>query len=152
MLSVAANAQKVFIVVYADSYDDFVNIRSEPSMNGRILTELYGPDHGLGSGVLLERGQYWSKVQVGNVVGWAYNKYLGTQSWYKHNGKPKLIANKDKTPIYGEDFSGQGRYPVFAKVEKGTIIADEYEEWGHYYVLMTGHDTLMVKKTDVILR
>ena len=73
---------KVFTVVYADSYDGFVNVRSEPSNRGRILTQLREMAFGHGDGVLVEKGESWSKVSVNGTTGWCYNKYLGYQRWY----------------------------------------------------------------------
>ena len=73
-----ANAKKqdVFTVVYATSDDGFMNVRSQPSNSGKILGKLYQMFHGLGGGVLRERGPSWNKVSVGDVTGWVYNKYL----------------------------------------------------------------------------
>ena len=143
-------SDKVFTVVYATSSDGFMNVRSEPSMNGKILGQLWMQDHGLGRGILQERGKSWSKVSVGEVTGWVYNKYLGTQSWVNGSGS-KLIAKQDRTPIYCEN-NADGGFDVFATVDKGTIIADTYFEHGDYYELRTGHDYLFIKKTDVIVK
>ena len=54
-------------------------------------------------------------------------------------------------PIYGEDYVGEGKYPLFTTVKKGTTIADHFEEEDGYYVLLTGHDYLFIKKQDVKL-
>ena len=105
--------------------------------------------HGLGSGVLLEKGNTWSKISVDGVTGWVYNKYLGSQNWYDGKGKTVMIANRDKMPIYGENYVGEGEDPVFTTVPRGTIIADQYDEHEDYYVLKTGHDYLFIKKNDV---
>jgi hypothetical protein len=105
--------------------------------------------HGLGSGVLLEKGNTWSKISVERVTGWVYNKYLGSQNWYDGSGKTVLIANRENMPIYGENYVGEGDYPVFTTVPKGTVIADQYDEHGDYYELRTGHDYLFIKKNDV---
>lgn len=142
-------AQNIFTVVYAESDDGFVNVRSQPSNNGRVLTKLNQIFHGLGSGVLCGTKGNWSKVRVGNVTGWAYSKYVGKQTWFTGEEKTRLVAAKDKTPIYGEDYTGERGLPVFTTVSKGTIIADLYEDNGKYYVLKTGHDYLFIRKTDV---
>ena len=105
--------------------------------------------HGLGSGVLLEKGNTWSKISVDRVTGWVYNKYLGSQTWYDGKGKTVMIANRDNMPIYGENYADEGDYPVFTTVKKGTVIADQYDEHDDYYVLKTGHDYLFIKKNDV---
>ena len=152
--SVADNG-KVFTVCYAVSDDGYLNVRSQPSMNGEILGQLWMQDHGLGRGVLLEKGKTWSKVRVGNVTGWVFNKYLGQMSWMAGSG-PKIIASKSFTPIYCEN-NADGGLDLFATVEKGTIIADTFfqHDFGDgvkYYELRTGHDNLFIKKTDAEVR
>jgi hypothetical protein len=145
-----AESGKVFTVAYAVSDDGYLNIRSLPGMNGRVLGKLWMQDHGLGRGILLERGQTWSKVCVDDVEGWVFNKYLGTQTWVSGHG-PKLIAKEDPTAIWiGNNVDGG--LNVFCAVDKGTIIADTFFDHGEYYELRTGHDYLFVKKTDVIVK
>ncbi len=142
----------VFTLVYATSDDGFLNVRSRPSNSGEILGELPAFFHGLGHGMLLERGDSWSKVKVNDVIGWVYNGYLGTQDWYDGNGRPTLIAARNSTPIYTDDLSGETDMILFTTVKKGTIIADRYEEEADYYTLITAHDNLYIKKDDVEVR
>jgi hypothetical protein len=143
----------VFTVVYAVSDDCCLNVRSEPSMNGKVLTKLWMQDHGLGRGVLLEKGKQWSKVSVDGIVGYVYTKYLGQMSWMLGNG-PKIVASKAAV-IYCED-NAEGTLKPFYTIPKGTIIADTFFEHSfdgvEYYELRTGHDYLFVKKTDVIVK
>ena len=145
-----AETGKVFTVAYAVSDDGYLNIRSLPSMNGRVLGKLWMQDHGLGRGILLERGATWSKVCVDDVEGWVFNKYLGTQNWVGGHG-PKLIAKQHSTAIWVGN-NVDGGLNVFCSVDKGTIIADTFFDQGDYYELRTGHDYLFVKKTDVIVK
>ena len=142
-------AQQVFTVVYATSDDGFVNVRQRPSTKAPVLTKLYMFSHGLGSGVLRGQSGSWSKVSVGNVTGWAYSKYVGTQDWYRGQGHDKLVAIRDNTPIYRESMEDGSRHLIFSTVSKGTIIADEYQEDEQYYILVTAHDNLFIKKSDV---
>lgn len=144
----------VFTVVYATSDDGFLNVRSEPSNSGEILGELPAFYHGMGHGVLREWGERWSLVTVDDVTGWVYNGYLGTQDWYDADGSPRLIAARNSTPIYTDDYSGEedDDMLLFTTVRKGTIIADRYEEMGNYYVLTTAHDNLYIEKSDVEVR
>ena len=148
--TVATNG-KVFTVVYAESDDGFLNVRSEPSMQGKVLTKLWMEDHGLGRGVLLEKGKQWSKVSVDGIVGYVYTKYLGQMSWMGGGG-PKIVASKPAVVIYCEDNADGGLKPFYT-VTKGTIIADTYFEHSfngvEYYEMRTGHDYLFVKKSDV---
>ena len=150
--TVAENG-KVFTVVFAVSDDGYLNVRSEPSMKGKVLTKLWMEDHGLGRGVLLEKGKQWSKVSVDGIVGYVYTKYLGQTKWMLGVG-PKIIANKDAV-IYCED-NAEGGLKPFYTVSKGTIIADTFFEHSfngvEYYELRTGHDYLFVKKNDVIVK
>lgn len=150
--TVAENG-KVFTVVYAESDDGYLNVRSEPSMNGKVLTKLWMQDHGLGRGVLLEKGKQWSKVSVDGIEGWVYTKYLGQMTWMAGSG-PKIVANKAAV-IYCED-NAEGTLKPFYTIPKGTIIADTFFEHSfdgvEYYELRTGHDYLFVKKTDVIVK
>ncbi len=139
---------KVFTVVFATSNDGYLNVRQSPSTKGKILSKLHQKFHDLGGGVLRQKGSKWSKVSLNKVTGWVFTKYLGYQTWYKGNGSKKLIANRDNMPIYGEDFVGDGDYPLFTTVKRGTIIADDFDEIEGYYVLKTGHDNLFIKKKD----
>ena len=141
-------AQDVFTVVYATSDDGFVNVRQKPSMKAPVLTQLYVFSHGLGQGVLRGKSGNWCKVSVGNVTGWAYGKYIGEQTWYEGNGEPRLVATKVNTPIYTDNYKDGGSDVLFTTVRKGTVIADQFKEEGIYYVLVTAHDNLYIKKTD----
>ena len=143
---------KVFTVVYATSSDGFMNVRENPSMKGKILTELYGKMHDLGPGVLRENGDKWSKVSVGEITGWVYNSTIGYQTWYDGTGDTILVANRENMPIYGENYADEGDYPIFTRVKKGTILADGFYEHNGYYELRTGHDYLFIKKEDVKLQ
>ena len=144
----AAWAQDVFTVVYAVSDDGFVNVRERPSGKARVLTKLYMFSHGLGQGVLRGKSGKWTKVSVGNVTGWAYSKYVGSQNWYRGDGSPRLVAAAATTPIYTESYEDAAEHPLFTTVKKGTVIADTFEDGGEYYVLTTAHDNLFIKKTD----
>jgi len=148
-----AETGKVFTVVFAVSDDGYLNVRSEPSMKGTVLTKLWMEDHGLGRGILLEKGKQWSKVSVDGIVGYVYTKYLGQTNWMLGIG-PKIVANKAAV-IYCED-NAEGTLKPFYTVPKGTIIADTFFEHSfdgvEYYELRTGHDYLFVKKTDVIVK
>ena len=149
-----AETGKVFTVVYAVSDDGYLNVRSQPNTNGKILGKLWMQDHGLGRGILIETGKTWSKVCVDEIEGWVYNKYLGKQTWVGGNG-PKIIAKEDPTAIWVEN-DADGGLNVFCSVDKGTIIADTFFEHSFdgvdYYELRTGHDYLFVKKSDVIMK
>ena len=134
---------EVLTVVYATSDDGYLNVRSQPSTKGNILTKLWMQSHGMGSGVLREKGEKWSKVNT---------KYMGSQTWYDGKGAQKLIAARDNTPVYGENYADADDYPLFTTVKKGTILGDHFEEYKGYYLLKTAHDNLYIKKEDVIIK
>ena len=140
-------SQEVFTVVYATSDDGFVNVRQRPSSKAPVLEKLIIKMHDLGNGVLRGKQGNWSKVSVGNVTGWAYTKYVGTQDWYTGDGETLLIANKEKTPIYIDSYAEDEKLE-FTTLKKGTIIADQFEEKDNYYFLITGHDYLFIEKGD----
>ena len=148
----APKAPEVLTVVYATSDDGYLNVRSQPSTKGDILTKLWMQSHGMGNGVLREKGEKWSKVSVGDVIGWVFTKYMGSQTWYDGKGATKLIAARDNTPVYGENYADADEYPLFTTVKKGTILGDHYEEYQGYYLLKTAHDNLYIKKEDVIIK
>ena len=145
-------AQNVMQVVYAESDDGFVNIRTSPSANARKVGEVYQFMEGLGSAIKIGEQGKWVKVSKGYTVGWCNGNYLGYQDWYTGYGKKVLVAKNANTPIYCENYE-TGGYQLFGRVPKGTIIADEFDDYGgKYYVLITAHDALFIRKSDVIVR
>ena len=75
------NDDNIFTVVYAISDDGFVNVRETPSAKAAILDTLWMAFHGLGNGVLVEGQEGWSKVSVGEHVGWVRREqFLPTTS------------------------------------------------------------------------
>ena len=147
-------AQDVFTVVYATSEDGFVNVRERPSMKAKVVGELWMLFHGLGNGVLLERKGNWTKVCLrgGEVTGWCYSKYVGTQNWYSGEGNRVLVAAKNQTQLFTDNYADEGDMPLFATVKKGTILGDEFYEHEGYYELRTGHDYVFIRKTDAEIR
>ena len=149
LMSSAIWSQDVLTVVHAESDDGFVNVRAQPSSKAKVLTQMYGMFHGLGRGVLLGKKGNWCKVYIDGITGWAYSKYVGTQDWYYGDGRPKLVAVSQPTILYGDNYTDdEGEMPVFGKVNKGTILADSFEEKEDYYVLLTAHDYIYIRKKD----
>ena len=142
------NDNNIFTVVYAISDDGFVNVRETPSAKAAILDTLWMMFHGLGNGVLLETQEGWSKVSVGEHVGWVNNRFIDYQRWFDGDGDSILVAAKDPTPLYGENYADEGDYPLFSKVKKGTILADHFIIHDGYYNLLTGHDYIFIKLED----
>ena len=145
------NDDNIFTVVYAISDDGFVNVRESPSAKAAILDTLWMMFHGLGNGVLIEDQVGWSKVSVGEHVGWVNNHYIDYQRWYDGEGDSILVAAKDETPLYGENYADDGDYPLFTTVKKGTILADDFIIHNGYYNLLTGHDYIFIKLDDAVI-
>ena len=141
----------IFTVVFATSDDGFVNVRESPSAKAAIIDTLWMMFHGLGNGVLVEDQVGWSKVSVGEHVGWVNNHFIDYQRWYDGEGDSILVAAKDATPIYGENYADEGDYPLFTTVKKGTILADDFIIHQGYYNLLTGHDYLFIKLEDAVI-
>jgi hypothetical protein len=141
----------IFTVVYATSDDGFVNVRETPSAKAAIIDTLWMMFHGLGNGVLVEDQEGWSKVSVHNHVGWVNNHYIDYQRWYDGTGDSILVAAKDPTPLYGENYADEGDYPLFTTVKKGTILADDFIIHQGYYNLITGHDYIFIKLEDAVI-
>lgn len=139
--------KQVFTVVYATSDDGFVNIREQPSSKAKVLGELHTPFERLGEGVLIEKGDDWCKVNVRDVIGYVYTKYIGFETWYEGSGDSILVANIPKTIIY-ENAEVEDGPLKFSVVEKGTILGDRFENFGEYYVLPTAGNYLLVRKED----
>ena len=129
---------------------DFLNLRESPSTSSKILGRLNSKSHDLGNGVLLQNGEQWSRVRIGKTEGYVYTKYMGKQTWFDGKGASVLVA-RDNINVYSEDFSDSGRMPVFTTLKAGTVIADQFSDEGEYYRLVTGHDCLFVKKSDVVV-
>ena len=147
-------AQQVFTVVYATSDDDFVNVREQPSAKSRVLGKLWMGSHGLGNGVMLEQRGKWTKVCLigGKVTGWCYSKYVGTQTWYTGEGESILVAAKNNTQLFTDNYADDGDMPLFATVKKGTILGDKFFENDGYYELRTAHDFVFIRKEDAEVR
>ena len=73
---------------YADTFlvniqgDGFLNVRSIPSADGELVGKIYRG----GGGKVLERGAEWTKIQSGNVIGYASNEYL----WFAEDAEAHM--------------------------------------------------------------
>ena len=67
----AAEYEEKYSLVMAN-VNESMNIRQEPSTDSAKVGLLYA-DCG---GTILERGDGWTKIQSGNLIGWAKNEYL----------------------------------------------------------------------------
>lgn len=144
-------AQDVLTVVFATSDDGFVNVRKNPSTKSAVLSKVWALHHGMGNGVLRGHKGNWSYVSVDNVYGWAYTKYLGTMTWFTGTEPRQLIAGRERTTIYTDDYRDGTSDRFFTTVKKGTVLADNFDENDEYYVLTTAHDNLYIRKSDAFV-
>lgn len=127
--------EKYLKIPYSTSDDGFVNLRSKPSNEGEILSQVtFG-----GYGVILGTEDDWFKINAGPNTGYCYSKYIGYYSWYDGTGDKRLVAIKD-CPVY----------PGYAEVQvdpigivpAGTIIGDKFEEYdGDYLFILDEGDS-----------
>lgn len=147
-LAVFANAQgsaqNVFALLYATSSNGVANVRSAPNANATKVGEIHGSLYGLGDGILLKEGS-WHKVIASNgKVGYCNSRIHEKSTWY--NGGRQALVAKEGCPVYTEDFSGEGlesKAPL-CRLQKGTIIADNYKDKDDYYVLPSAHTDLYI--------
>ena len=71
LVQLAEEYEEKYSLVMADVRES-MNVREEPSVDSAKVGLLYA-DCG---GTILERGNGWTKIQSGNLVGWANNEYL----------------------------------------------------------------------------
>lgn len=139
--------RNVFTLLFATSDDGFVNVRSQPSVNGRVVDRINAIMYGLGDGILLEEGTWCKVIGSKGKTGYANFNFLEKQTWY--NGKKRALVAKTNCPIYTIANWATGslcRWYGSYMIPRGTIIADEYEEEKGYYVLHTAHDPLYIPK------
>lgn len=110
--------------------NEYLNIRQEPDVNATKLGLLYA-DCG---GTILERGDGWTKLQSGNLVGWANNDYLyfgeEAQKIADEVGIYKATVNASGLRIRKEPNTESG---IWDTVENGDVYeaVSEYttDEW-----------------------
>ncbi len=109
--------------------DSVLNVRSEPSEEADKVGRLY-KDCG---GTIIERGDGWTKIQSGNIIGWAKNDYLLFDDAAKAlaNDVGRMIATINAEALYvrsgpGTDTSRLGMLPKGEIVE---VINSSEEDW-----------------------
>jgi uncharacterized protein YgiM (DUF1202 family) len=111
---------------------DALNVRSDASQDASKVGELY-KDCG---GTVLERRDGWTKLQSGNVVGWASDQYLlfGDDALALANDVGKMIAtiNTESLRVRKEPSTEDG-VGVYGLLPKGEIVdvlsQDEENGW-----------------------
>ena len=140
---------RIYTRVAASFNYDYIGIHEEPNDASKVIDVLYGTSRGINSGVLIEKWDEWCQIRNGKTIGYVETKKADFQDWYSANGDKVLIADKDRTPIYGESYGDQESMPIEDFVDKGTIITDNLNYAGGYYMLITAHDYLYVSENDI---
>ncbi len=106
-----------------------LNVRSEPSEDAEKVGKLY-KDCG---GIILERMNGWTKLQSGNIVGWASDEYLlfGEEARALANDVGRTIAtvNTESLRVRKEPGADAGIYGLLPKGEVVEVLDDDDEEW-----------------------
>ena len=126
-----------YVIANADS---FVNIREQPDENAVQIGVMYR-DNG---GRILARDNGWTKIQTGNLIGWAKDEYLyfddEAEAAAKEVGKAAVIVVSDVLRVRagaGEDEDVLG---VAVRDEKLIVKTEEENGWiGVEYGEATGY-------------
>lgn len=113
-----------------------LNIRSEADENAEKVGKLY-KDCG---GTILERRDGWTKLQSGNLIGWAKDEYLlfGEEAEALANSVGKMVAHLDEALRVRKEASiDSGVYGILPKgemVEVVSIVSNESQGFIDGYV------------------
>ena len=126
-----------------------LNLREEPSMSGNIITSFK-----TGTAVkVLSRGKEWSKVQVGDAVGYMANRFLtasvsggSSGSTTAPSGKEGVVKNPgaNQVLLLREKPSTDAR--VLGNFRNGTKVTITGESGDFYKVTVAGKSGYMMKK------
>ena len=99
-----------------------LNIRSEADENAEKVGKLY-KDCG---GIILERRDGWTKLQSGNLIGWAKDEYLlfGEEAEALANSVGKMVAHLDEALRVRKEASIEsGVYGILPKGEMVEVVS-----------------------------
>ncbi|MBR2925666.1 MAG: SH3 domain-containing protein [Clostridia bacterium] len=123
-----------------------LNLREEPSMSGAIITSFKS-----GTAVkVLSRGTEWSKVQVGDAVGYMSNRFLTGSVQSGSTGSTQTKQGVVKNPganqvlLLREKPSTDAR--VLGNFRNGTQVTITGESGDFYKVTVAGKSGYMMKK------
>lgn len=106
-----------------------LNVRSEPSEDSEKVGMLY-KDCG---GTILDRQNGWTKLQSGNIVGWAKDEYLlfGDDARALANDVGRMIAtvNTETLRVRMEPDAEAGVYGLIPKGQIAEVLDDGSSEW-----------------------
>lgn len=106
-----------------------LNVRSEAGEDADKVGKLY-KDCG---GRILERKDGWTKIQSGNIIGWASDEYLlfGEDATALANEVGKMIAtiDTDALSVRMEPSTEAGRYGVLPQGEIVEVLSETEDGW-----------------------
>lgn len=106
-----------------------LNVRSDPSEDSEKVGMLY-KDCG---GTILDRQNGWTKLQSGNIVGWAKDEYLlfGDDARALANDVGRMIAtvNTETLRVRMEPDAEAGVYGLIPKGQIAEVMNDGSSEW-----------------------
>lgn len=106
-----------------------LNVRIEPNEDANRVGKLY-KDCG---GTILERKDGWTKLQSGNLIGWASDEYLlfGEDAEKMANDVGQLLATNetDALRLRKEPTTEVGFYTMIAKGEEMEVIEERDDGW-----------------------
>ena len=136
-----------------------IKIYKKPDKGSSVLGTLGEDYRGPGEGVLIEHtNRKWDKIRVGKTIGFVESAKVDYEC-FGCGEESVIIAAKTPTTIYrdcyaDDDCDEDGLY-IDDYVEEGTIISSDInvyyidENGQKWYTLMTMHDYLYVKASDV---
>lgn len=106
-----------------------LNVRAEAGENAEKVGEIY-KDCG---GIILEQKNGWTKIQSGNLIGWASDKYLlfgeEAEKMAESVGKNIAVVNADAVNIRKEKSMDAAIYSVMTKDHVLDVISVEEDGW-----------------------
>ena len=118
--------------------DNSVNVRGEASEDAAVEGKLFKNC----SGIILEQGEGWTKIQSGNLTGWVSNDYLyfgeEAEAMIAEVGSLKATIQTDALRVRKEASEDAGVYKL---VKKGDVM-DAVEELGDWVSVQVDKDTI----------
>jgi uncharacterized protein YgiM (DUF1202 family) len=129
--------------------DKALNVRKDANITASKVGKLYKN----GGGIILERKNGWTKIESGNLVGWASDEYLlfGIDALVlAHNvGRSTAMVEADKTAVKYEPAENTG---VYATVEAGSVFEVVGQDFINGWVCVEyGEDRGYILTKDVLI-
>jgi len=133
--------------------DYTVMVRKEPTAKSAKVMEIHFLE-GLSNAVLLaDATAKWVNVGGYKKQGYSNSYYLQNHTWYNGGGQTLLVAD-GLVPVYVESMADPEDVDQYSNplcyIQRGTVIADVFEETDHDYVLKTVHTDLLIPKTSPV--